>query len=67
MGRIVAKVPHSIVVGFTIGIAATIALSQIGEILGLKARMPTHFFEKMEVIGATPLGDQRLRHHTWLD
>ena len=27
-GRIVAKVPHSIVVGFTIGIAATIALSQ---------------------------------------
>ncbi len=51
-GRIVAKVPHSIVVGFTIGIAATIALSQIGEILGLKARMPTHFFEKLEVIGA---------------
>ena len=51
-GRIVAKVPHSIVVGFTIGIAATIALSQIGEILGLKARMPTHFFEKIEVIGA---------------
>src|SRR5215831_4338358 len=52
LGKIVAKVPHSIVVGFTIGIAATIALSQIGEILGLKARMPTHFFEKLEVIGA---------------
>jgi MFS superfamily sulfate permease-like transporter len=51
-GRIVAKVPHSIVVGFTIGIAATIALSQVGEILGLKARMPAHFFEKMEVIAA---------------
>jgi SulP family sulfate permease len=51
-GRIVTKVPHSIVVGFTIGIAATIALSQIGEILGLKAKMPTHFFEKMEVIAA---------------
>src|SRR5215203_800928 len=34
-GRIVAKVPHSIVVGFTIGIAITIAMSQMGEILGL--------------------------------
>src|SRR4051812_48019221 len=51
LGKIVAKVPHSIVVGFTIGIAITIALSQIGEILGLKARMPTHFFEKVAVIG----------------
>src|SRR5690349_15238108 len=51
-GRIVSKVPHSIVVGFTIGIAVTIALSQVGEILGLKARMPTHFFEKIEVISA---------------
>lgn len=51
-GRIVTKVPHSIVVGFTIGIAVTIGLSQIGEILGLKARMPTHFFEKLETISA---------------
>ena len=52
LGRIVAKVPHSIVVGFTIGIAITIALSQVGEVLGLKARMPNHFFEKMDVIVA---------------
>jgi MFS superfamily sulfate permease-like transporter len=37
-------------VGFTIGIAFTIALSQVGEILGIKARMPTHFFEKIAVI-----------------
>src|SRR6187399_3203822 len=36
LGRLVAKVPHSIVVGFTIGIAITIALSQIGELLGLR-------------------------------
>jgi SulP family sulfate permease len=50
LGKIVAKVPHSIVVGFTIGIAVTIALSQIGEILGLKAKMPTHFLEKLAVI-----------------
>src|SRR5687768_6099053 len=32
-GRIVKLVPHSIVVGFTIGIAVTIALSQVGEVL----------------------------------
>jgi SulP family sulfate permease len=51
-GRIVSKVPHSIVVGFTIGIAFTIALSQAGEILGLKAKMPTHFFEKIGTIAA---------------
>ncbi len=30
LGGIVAKVPHSIVVGFTIGIAITIGLSQVG-------------------------------------
>src|SRR5690242_14074093 len=51
-GRIVARVPHSIVVGFTIGIAITIALSQIGEVLGIKAKMPTHFFEKVETISS---------------
>ena len=52
MGRIVAKVPHSIVVGFTIGIAVTIALSQAGEILGLKAKMGYGFFDKLQVISA---------------
>ena len=52
LGRIVAKVPHSIVVGFTIGIAITIALSQIGELLGLKAKMGYHFFDKLAVIAA---------------
>ncbi|MCW5983466.1 MAG: SulP family inorganic anion transporter [Bryobacteraceae bacterium] len=52
LGRIVAKVPHSIVVGFTIGIAITIALSQIGEVLGLKAKMGYGFFEKLKVIAA---------------
>jgi SulP family sulfate permease len=34
LGKIVEKVPHSIVVGFTIGIAIVIALSQLGEVLG---------------------------------
>jgi SulP family sulfate permease len=36
LGRIVALVPHSIVVGFTIGIAIVIAFAQIGEVLGIR-------------------------------
>jgi sulfate permease, SulP family len=37
-GKIVEKVPHSIVVGFTIGIAIVIAFSQVGEVLGFKEK-----------------------------
>ena len=37
LGKLARLVPHSIVVGFTIGIAVTIALSQIGEVFGLHA------------------------------
>lgn len=36
MGRLVALVPHSIVVGFTIGIAIVISFAQIGEVLGIR-------------------------------
>ena len=39
MGKIVERVPHSIVVGFTIGIAIVIAFSQVGEVCGLKAKL----------------------------
>lgn len=52
LGRIVAKVPHSIIVGFTIGIAVTIALSQIGEVLGIKASMGYAFMDKVQTIAA---------------
>lgn len=52
LGRIVAKVPHSIIVGFTIGIAITIAFSQVGEVLGLKAEMGYAFVDKIRVIAA---------------
>ncbi|WP_205508466.1 SulP family inorganic anion transporter [Longitalea arenae] len=38
-GRIVTLVPHSIVVGFTIGISIVIAFSQLGEIFGFKERV----------------------------
>lgn len=51
-GRVVSKVPHSIIVGFTIGIAVTIALSQIGEVLGLKAKMGFTLMSKIETIAA---------------
>ena len=52
LGRLSALVPHSIVVGFTIGIAIVIALSQIGEILGLKAQLGYGFFDKIQGIAA---------------
>lgn len=35
IGKIANLVPHSLVVGFTIGIAVTIALSQVGEVFGI--------------------------------
>jgi MFS superfamily sulfate permease-like transporter len=52
LGKYVALVPHSIVVGFTIGIAVTIALSQVGEVLGINARLGYKFFDKVRDIWA---------------
>lgn len=49
-GRIVKLVPHSIVVGFTIGIAISIALSQGGEIFGLRAASGHSALEKAHMI-----------------
>jgi MFS superfamily sulfate permease-like transporter len=46
-GRIVALVPHSIVVGFTIGIAVVIATSQMGEIFGFKQKIGYGFVEQI--------------------
>ena len=50
LGRLVALVPHSIVVGFTIGIAVVIATSQIGEMLGLPKKLGTSFLDKLSGI-----------------
>lgn len=47
LGRIVQKVPSSIVVGFTIGIAVTIAMSNFGEVLGLKAKLGSGLIDKV--------------------
>jgi len=49
-GRVVNLVPHSIVVGFSIGIAVTIALTQFGEILGLKVAVTGGFLTKIKTI-----------------
>jgi MFS superfamily sulfate permease-like transporter len=52
LGRLSALVPHSVVVGFTIGIATVIALSQIGEVLGLKNQLGYSFTDKLAGIWA---------------
>ena len=50
MGKLVSLVPHSIVVGFTIGIAIVIAFSQIGEVLGLPHKLGYNFTEQIPKI-----------------
>ncbi len=47
LGRIVSLVPHSIVVGFTIGIAVVIGMSQVGEMLGLPEKLNYSFVDKV--------------------
>jgi sulfate permease, SulP family len=48
LGRIVALVPHSIVVGFTIGIAVVIACSQLGEVFGFQKKIGYNFIEQIQ-------------------
>jgi len=59
LGRLVARVPDSIVVGFTIGIACVIALSQVEQVLGLKAKLGYGFFKKVQGI-AEHIGEVNL-------
>ena len=47
LGRIVALVPQSIVVGFTIGIAIVIAFSQIGDVLGITHHLGYNITEQI--------------------
>lgn len=48
LGRIVTLVPHSIVVGFTIGISVVIAFSQLGEIFGFKEKVGYGLLQQVE-------------------
>ncbi len=47
LGRLVALVPHSIVVGFTIGIAIVIGTSMLGDAIGLKTAIGYSFASKV--------------------
>jgi SulP family sulfate permease len=49
-GKIGNMVPHSIVVGFSAGIAVTIAMTQFGEVLGFKAAVSGGFMDKVRII-----------------
>jgi MFS superfamily sulfate permease-like transporter len=59
MGRIVEKVPHSIVVGFTIGIAIVIAFSQVGEVFGLKVKVGYGILDQIKTL-ITYIGEANL-------
>jgi SulP family sulfate permease len=52
LGRYVKLVPPSIVVGFTVGIAAAIALSNVGDALGFKAALSGGLGAKLMGIAA---------------
>jgi len=59
-GRFGNLVPHSIVVGFSVGIAVVIGLTQFGEILGLKATVRGNLLSMLQIIGAN------LSHFSWV-
>lgn len=50
LGRFIAKVPNSIVVGFTAGIAVVIAFSQMGEVLGYESKIGLVLDEQIQNI-----------------
>jgi sulfate permease, SulP family len=50
MGKFGKLVPNSIVVGFTVGIAVVIAMSNLGEILGLKVALQGSLLNKLGVL-----------------
>jgi sulfate permease, SulP family len=50
LGTYVKYIPHPVIVGFTAGIAVSIFLSQVKELLGLSSAIPSEFFEKMAAL-----------------
>jgi SulP family sulfate permease len=53
LGTLVRFIPVAIVIGFTTGIAAIIALSQLRDFLGLAVdRMPSNFFSQIGVLAS---------------
>ncbi|MFH0898047.1 MAG: SulP family inorganic anion transporter, partial [bacterium] len=53
LGSVIKFIPHSVIVGFTAGIAVSIFSSQFNDLLGLGLRnLPGDFVEKMILIGS---------------
>jgi sulfate permease, SulP family len=50
LGKVISKVPNSVVVGFTVGIAVVIAFSQMGEVLGYKSKLGYGLSEQIQNI-----------------
>ena len=63
LGRLVARVPNSIVVGFTIGIAIVIALSQVEQVFGLTAKLEHGLIAKATGNRRALRRSQHLRRH----
>lgn len=49
-GAIIKFIPHPVTMGFTSGIAVIIFASQLGDVFGLKGKMPPDFLEKLAVL-----------------
>jgi SulP family sulfate permease len=62
LGKLARLVPHSIVVGFTLGIAVTIGLSQVGEVLGLHAgfKLVEHELVELNKVGVPTAVTEKL-------
>lgn len=54
LGRIIQKIPQSIVVGFTVGIAIVIALSQIEHVLGFKEKIGHSLTDQLVYVAGNP-------------
>ncbi len=52
LGKYAKLIPNSIVVGFTVGIAVAIALSNVGEALGLRGAVGGGLLDKLRTIAA---------------
>jgi len=53
LGAIIKFIPHSVVIGFTLGIALLIFTSQVNDFLGLGLKdLPADFIDKIEIMAA---------------
>ncbi|MFZ5468704.1 MAG: C4-dicarboxylic acid transporter DauA [Myxococcota bacterium] len=50
LGRLIEFIPHPVTTGFTAGIAVVIATLQIDKLLGLSAKLPDHYIERVEAL-----------------